>query len=310
MSAPSEELPCYADSLPDAALAHICSFLERSDLASVEQTCRSFLRVVNESRSWLRLACRSVDGLSFAAAAGVEAKPLARKLLEPPAPASLIAEALSASTTDNPPENIGTTLSKQHRNRPAHVPCYWSSRGSADARGEDWLVYRLCAPLCVVTSFALRPYKADFQRGHPVYAPLRVRFMAGEAAEALGGYGFRNAAAAQQVCWTFESADFECKHSSALQVFTLPRPVLCAGGVVRFQLVGRHQTQTLDNQWYVCIAHARCNGTPLYRYALQPDGRLAYLSGGPSSPALLPSSSSDDSGSDGNSDSSEDSELD
>ena len=72
----------------------------------------------------------------------------------------------------------------------------------------------------------------------------------------------------------------------------------------------RHQTQTLDNQWYVCIAHARCNGTPLYRYTLQPDGRLAYLSGGPSSPALLPSSSSDNSGSDGNSDGSEDSELD
>lgn len=41
----------------------------------------------------------------------------------------------------------------------------------------------------------------------------------------------------------------------SLQVFKLPRPILCIGGVMQVELLGRVQTQQMDNLyyiWYLC----------------------------------------------------------
>lgn len=41
-----------------------------------------------------------------------------------------------------------------------------------------------------------------------------------------------------------------------MQVFKLPRPVLCVGGILQVELLGRVQTQEMDQLyyiWYLCI---------------------------------------------------------
>lgn len=43
----------------------------------------------------------------------------------------------------------------------------------------------------------------------------------------------------------------------SMQVFKLPRPVVCIGGVLQVELLGRVQTQQMDQLyyiWYVCIS--------------------------------------------------------
>ena len=40
-----------------------------------------------------------------------------------------------------------------------------------------------------------------------------------------------------------------------MQVFKLPRPVLCIGGVLQVELLGRVQTQELDQLYYIWYLH-------------------------------------------------------
>ena len=42
-----------------------------------------------------------------------------------------------------------------------------------------------------------------------------------------------------------------------VQRFKLPKPVLCAGGLLRVELLGRAQRQDADLLWFVALAHAR-----------------------------------------------------
>ena len=40
-----------------------------------------------------------------------------------------------------------------------------------------------------------------------------------------------------------------------MQVFKLPRPVLCIGGVLQVELLGRVQTQQMDQLYYIWYFH-------------------------------------------------------
>lgn len=158
---------------------------------------------------------------------------------------------------------------------------------------EDEVTYRLAAEVCVVHSVQLRPYRAEvrraifcchivadtrtgwmlrlqWQQGAPIYAPLAVRVHLTSLSEDAGGYGLKAHA-------PYASEAFPVAHADELQTFTLPRPVLCVGGVLRLQLLGRAQRQRADNRWYVCLVHVRCRGTPLYGWAWSDaQGRLVY----------------------------------
>ena len=48
-----------------------------------------------------------------------------------------------------------------------------------------------------------------------------------------------------------------------VQRFKLPKPVLCAGGLLRVELLGRAQRQDADLLWFVALAHARVVGKRL-----------------------------------------------
>lgn len=99
------------------------------------------------------------------------------RLTAPQARESLLAEALAATSTDHPQENVSNTLRPSSRSR--DLMCYWSSRGSEDPDSCEALAFRLAHPLCLVTEVQLRPFKAFFQWGAPIYAPHAMRFRLG-----------------------------------------------------------------------------------------------------------------------------------
>lgn len=92
---------------------------------------------------------------------------------ERPEPLSIIADALGASSLDHPAEAPNLTLDPVVRTR--GLISYWSSAGSEDENSDEWVAYRLVHPLCVVKSMQVRPFKAWFQRGQPIYASKRLR---------------------------------------------------------------------------------------------------------------------------------------
>lgn len=76
-------------------------------------------------------------------------------------PRSCISEAISASSTDNyPEESIHNTL--EPRDRVAAIASYWSSKGQSNPAVPETLVYKLVADICVVTEIHIQPFKGDF----------------------------------------------------------------------------------------------------------------------------------------------------
>uniref|UniRef100_A0A8R7PQ85 Uncharacterized protein n=1 Tax=Triticum urartu TaxID=4572 RepID=A0A8R7PQ85_TRIUA len=48
-----------------------------------------------------------------------------------------------------------------------------------------------------------------------------------------------------------------------MQSFKLPHSVLCIGGVVKIELLGRVHKDTFDGLYYICVSHAQIVGKPL-----------------------------------------------
>ena len=69
-----------------------------------------------------------------------------------------IGEAISASSTDNyPDERIHNTL--EARDRVGNRPSYWSSKGEDDPSVPETLLYRLTAKLSVITEIHVQPFQ-------------------------------------------------------------------------------------------------------------------------------------------------------
>lgn len=325
------EEPPSASVLPDEVIACVLSKLRLVDLIGAESACSCWRRVAADSGAWLALACRRHPELApfvrdapalLQRAGRLQTwEPTRRALCKrvaalsetrAPAARTIIAEALAASSTDNPEESVRNTLSRRVRNTPWHLPAYWSSAGSEQHDADDWLVYRLAAEVCVVSAVRLRPFRAFFQAHQPVYSPLRVRVMLGALGEDAGGYGAPGEAAAERdgvdsAVYHYTSPEFDVAQADELQTLTLPAPIICFGGVLRLQLCGRAQSQAADNRYYVCLAHVCAEGKPWYGFAPSHDGRrllfdaAGALAGtaapplGGSSESEVGSSSSDDS---------------
>src|ERR1044072_2760826 len=69
-----------------------------------------------------------------------------------------ISEAISASSTDNyPEESILNTLEPRHTTE--FRASYWSSKGESDPSVPETLVYKLVSQLCLVTEIHLQPFQ-------------------------------------------------------------------------------------------------------------------------------------------------------
>ena len=69
-----------------------------------------------------------------------------------------ISKAISASSTDNyPEESIQNTL--EPRDRIEYRASYWSSKGTSDPTVPERLVYKLISKICIVTEIHVQPFQ-------------------------------------------------------------------------------------------------------------------------------------------------------
>ncbi|KAK7380255.1 hypothetical protein VNO78_32761 [Psophocarpus tetragonolobus] len=179
-----------------------------------------------------------------------------------------ISKAISASSTDNyPEESILHTL--ESGDRTEYRASYWSSKGESDPSVPETLVYKLASKLCLVTEIHVHPFQAYFQHGFPIYSAKAVRFRMGhlrypiELESAVDNVAANHVLGDDQFIWTYISPEFPMFQENRLQKFKLPEPVLCIGGVLLVELLGRIQKQEMDELLYICISHVQVLGRPL-----------------------------------------------
>ncbi|CAN4111705.1 unnamed protein product [Withania somnifera] len=177
-----------------------------------------------------------------------------------------IGYAVSASSTDNyPDESIVNTLlpMDKYLNRPS----YWSSTGHSNPNASETLIYKLKADLCVITDVYMQPFEAYFQPGKPIYSAKSVRFRLGHPRSPRDESDLlkmpQQQPADDKFIWTYTSEEFPMTQEKCFQRFNLPEPVLCVGGYLQIQLLGRVQRQEMDDLFYICISHVKAVGRPL-----------------------------------------------
>ncbi|KAJ4765646.1 F-box protein [Rhynchospora pubera] len=175
---------------------------------------------------------------------------------------------IGASSTDNfPEESIENTL--EPRDRVDMRPSYWSSGGQRDPTVQESLVYRLESDLYVVNEIRIQPFKAFFQYGHPIYSAKHVRIQMGHLKlnlselEPLTGEEESLLTRDNNYVWTYTSPEYPMSQESTLQAFKLPRPILCIGGILKVELLGRVQKQSIDGLYYICVRYLEVIGHPL-----------------------------------------------
>jgi len=176
---------------------------------------------------------------------------LYNELRGPPLNVNCIKEAVAASSTDNPDESIDETLHPGTRKLDDDGFSYWSSTGQEEPDVPESLVYRLSSPLCSVHEVQIRPFEANFQKGRPIYSASEVRFRLGHPYKHSPNYGTNGSSGLSEYVWTYTSPKFQMKQESTLQSFKLPRPVLCIGGILQVELLGREHRQHSDNKYYI-----------------------------------------------------------
>ncbi|PSS34332.1 F-box protein [Actinidia chinensis var. chinensis] len=165
-----------------------------------------------------------------------------------------ISEVIRASSTDNyPEESIQNTL--EPSDRVGQRASYWSSKGESD-------------PAVPETTYVC--ISAYFQFELPIYSAKAVRFRMGQRktsveigsnsrCESEAGDEFTDSS----FLWTYISPEFPMAQENCLQKFKLPEPVLCIGGILQIELLGRVQRQEMDGLYYICISHVQVVGRTL-----------------------------------------------
>lgn len=276
--------------LDDDTAMHLLQYLDTTkDIASASSVCRSWRSFVREGQLWKGLCLKEFPevrtfeedieedqskDLPPAGSCGSSVKPnlerkeriyrdLFRELRNKPMDnKSCIREAVSASSTDNyPEESIVQTLHPRPRYHDEQTPSYWSSTGQRDVNHPETLTYNLVSQLCVVHEVRIRPFKAFFQFGQPIYSAKNVRIRLGHVVKSAKTDC--DSGSTKDYVWTYESPIFNMEQVDSMQVFKLPRPVLCVGGILQVELLGRVQTQEMDQLYYICICHVSVVGWPL-----------------------------------------------
>ncbi|KAK0582899.1 hypothetical protein LWI29_030927 [Acer saccharum] len=170
----------------------------------------------------------------------------------------LILEPIAASSTDNfPMESIYNTLKPNKRARRAS---YWSSKGQSNPAVPETLTYKLDGDLCLINEINIQPFQAFFQPGGPIYSAKAVRFRMGHVKRPLD---VLQDSVHDSFVWTYTSEEFPMAQENCLQNFKLPEPVLCIGGIMQVELLGRVQKQEMDSLFYICVAHIQIVGRSL-----------------------------------------------
>ncbi|KAK4344373.1 hypothetical protein RND71_037467 [Anisodus tanguticus] len=241
---------------------HLClkRFPETSSVANMIEVENTVVPVVSQpekSTEWLRL---EKDHRVYA----FLTQGLSNCMTE-----DCLIDAIHASSTDNyPEESILNTL--KPGDRIGRRASYWSSGGENDPTVPETLTYKLISKLCLISEIHIQPFQAYFQFGFPIYSAKAMRFRVGHPnvkIDVESGNGHESAAAQGSYCdkivWTYTSPEFPMAQESILQKFKLPEPVLCIGGILQVELLGRVQRQQMDGLYYICVSHVQVVGRPL-----------------------------------------------
>ncbi|KAJ7951073.1 F-box protein [Quillaja saponaria] len=178
-----------------------------------------------------------------------------------------ISNAISASSTDYPEESIDNTL--EPRDMVSGRPSYWSSKGQSNPAVPETLLYKLVYDFCVINEINILPFQAFFQMGYPIYSAKSVRFRMGHPKTSTDIKSSdlilksSDASADNEFIWTYTSQEFPMAQENCLQKFKLPEPVLCIGGILQIELLGRVQRQEMDGLFYICVSHVQVVGRSL-----------------------------------------------
>ncbi|KAK7256701.1 hypothetical protein RIF29_30158 [Crotalaria pallida] len=187
-----------------------------------------------------------------------------------------ISKTIGASSTDNfPEEGIDNTLDP--RDIIAGNYFYWSSKGQRNPNVPETLTYELVSQICVVTEINIQPFQANFQMWAPIYSSKSVRLKMGHRKTCL------DTSDDEKFVWTYTSPEFPMAQENRLQKFKLPEPVLCIGGILQIELLGRVQRQEMDDLFYICISYVKVIGfslSPAFSVEiLDPSGLFELKSG-------------------------------
>lgn len=172
--------------------------------------------------------------------------------------------AIRASSTDNyPEESIHNTLDP--REMVGERFSYWSSKGQRNPAVPEMLTYMLESDFVIITEINIHPFQAYFQLGLPIYSAGGVRFRMGHAKSPIDGEidSMEESCHDDKYEWTYTSQIFPMAQENRLQTFKLPEPVLCIGGMLQIELVGRVQRQEIDDLFYICVSHVQVKGQSL-----------------------------------------------
>uniref|UniRef100_A0ACD5V8U2 Uncharacterized protein n=1 Tax=Avena sativa TaxID=4498 RepID=A0ACD5V8U2_AVESA len=193
---------------------------------------------------------------------------------------------IGASSTDTFPEETMVHTLDKHELVNFH-PSYWSSCGADDPEEPESLTYRLNSDICIVDEIRVQPFLAFFQYGEPIYSSKRVRFRMGHYKLPRGSESFvthedenKMINADKKYMWTYTSPEFPMLQENVLQSFKLPHPVLCIGGVLMIELLGRVQKQEADDKYYICVCHVEVIGrslSPLFMIDISEPGGYSIL---------------------------------
>lgn len=205
---------------------------------------------------------------------------LSRFLVSPMPRKNCIEKAVCASSTDRYPyEIIENTLVAGDTED--WMISYWSSKGEVDPQVPETLTYKLDSSLCVVDEIKINPFKAIFHDGAPIYSAKNVRFRMGYSSYTHE----KDVTHHNDYVWLYVSPQYPMAQENILQSFKLPRPVICIGGIVQIELIGRVQKCEIDDLYYIGISYVQVAGLPLSRVfdvgILESSGNLIlkYLAG-------------------------------
>ncbi|XP_078154478.1 F-box protein At4g00755-like isoform X2 [Carex rostrata] len=180
---------------------------------------------------------------------------LSQLLVSTEATKSCISYTIGASSTDNyPEESIDNTFEPSEKiNSRAS---YWSSCGQVDPTVPESLTYQLTHNVVFVDAIRIQPFRAFFQYGAPIYSSMFVQFKLGYTKQLIPVSLFKrnqclDLIADENYVWTYISPQFPMQQENVSQSFELPRRILCIGGVVKVELLGRVQKQDTDNLYYI-----------------------------------------------------------
>ncbi|XP_022872564.1 F-box protein At4g00755-like isoform X1 [Olea europaea var. sylvestris] len=182
-------------------------------------------------------------------------------------PKDCIACVIGASSTDrDPEESVVHTLFPIDRYM--WGGSYWSSKGQTNPDVPETLIYKLISDVCVVTEIDIRPFAVYWEPGSPVYSAKSVRFRMGHLkSPRKNGIDFWHLPLQQpaedKFIWSYTSPEFPMTQENHLQQFKLPEPVLCIGGCLQIELLGRAQREEIDGLFYICVCYVRVLGRPL-----------------------------------------------